>query len=139
MTLIRSTGTKSDSERFYEQASALNDHEQRMLTCLDGDIDAALEATRPLLGIFPRRGHIPFVILREDVAYSDGFRKARIRQSRLTIDRNETITLEDLNRLTRLVQLKRGIRLNGLECTEPCPIQAIDAKFYTYRVDLEAL
>ena len=139
LTLERSLTANTGSNRVIEQLAMLNEHELHMLECLEGDINVARLALKPLLGLFPRRGHIPFVILREDVKYTKGFQQARIRESKLTIDRKETITLETLEMLTKLVKNKTGVRLDGLECVERCPAQEIDVKYYRYRVALEAI
>ena len=139
LTLERSLVAKTGFDRFIEQLPMLDEHELRMLDCLEGDINVARAATKPLLGVIPRRGHIPFVILREDVKYSKAFQQARVRESQLTIDRMETITIETLRKLTSLVQLKTGVRLDGLECIQYCPSHEIDVRCYTYRVDLGAL
>jgi len=139
LTLERSLVAKTGFDRFIEQLPMLDEHELHMLDCLEGDINVARAATKPLLGVLPRRGHIPFVILREDVKYSKAFQQARVRESKLTIDRKETITFGTLQKLTRLVQLKTGVRLDGLECVERSPAHEIDVRFYTYRVDLGAI
>jgi len=129
---------KSMHEYLQNQLVTLTVREQYMLSCLEADIDVALEATRPLHGLIPRRGHIPFVILREGVEYTKEFRRANLRQSRLTIGHDEPMVMESLRKLFILIRFKRGIRLTELKCNEAYPKEEVDDGFYTYAAALEA-
>lgn len=137
LTLVLDDDIKSMHEYLQNQLVTLTVREQYMLSCLEADIDVALEATRPL-GLIPRRGHIPFVILREGVEYTKEFRRANLRQSQLTIIREDTMVMETLTKLIILIRFKRGIRLTGLKCNEAYPKEEIDDGFYTYAAALEA-
>ena len=138
LTLVLDDDMKSMQENHQNQLATLSEREQYMLSCLEADIDVALEATRPLHGLIPRRGHIPFVILGGGVEYTKEFRRANLRQSRLTIGHDEPMVMESLRKLFILIRFKRGIRLTELKCNEAYPKEEVDDGFYTYAAALEA-
>ena len=139
LTLERSLVAKTIPNSVIEELATLDEHQRRMLKCLEGDVDVAKKAVKPAFGIFPRRGHISFVILREDVKYSKDFKQAGVRESKLTIDREETITVETLKMLIRLVKHTKDVRFDELVCFQHYLREGIDAKCYGFRVALEAI
>lgn len=104
-----------------------------MLAELEADVEVAKRATRPFIGLIPRRGHIRFVLLAPRSQLWKKFDSCGFRLSALALD-SEVINEELLRTLLAMLRLKTGIRTSNVaSCTDG------DETYLTYHVDLEAL
>ena len=142
MTLTQDPQTKPSDEKeksaFEIAYEALSKADKALFNQLELDSKTALTKSKPLLGIFKRRGRYSFVILREECTFKHEFEQSNMTVSKLVLDPKKPITKEKLKSLLGLLTLKTGIRVNGLVRKEACERFDIDYAYFEYHFDLEA-
>ncbi|MAU34116.1 hypothetical protein CL689_01405 [Candidatus Saccharibacteria bacterium] len=124
--------TTTDSDRFRARCHELQEYELMMLAELETDVAVAKRATRPFMGLIPRRGHLRFVLLAPHSQLWKQFDRCGYRLSALALD-CDVINEELLRKLLFMLRLKTGIRTSNV-ATQTDGHET----YLTYHVDLEA-